>query len=181
MAKEAKRATKKKVLKNIASGVAHVNSSFNNTKILISDVQGNAIAWSSAGTMGFKGSRKSTPYAAQMAAEDAGQKAQEHGVKTLEVEVQGPGSGRESALRALAAIGFNITSIRDVTPMAHNGCRPPKRRRVQYKPQSIFYCSAQSNLTSGAATLWTWGRCKNGGTYDPQKLGRINQTRTTRS
>ena len=108
MAKEPRRATKKKAFKNIASGVAHVNSSFNNTKILISDVQGNAIAWSSAGTMGFKGSRKSTPYAAQMAAEDAGQKAQEHGVKTLEVEVQGPGSGRESALRALAAIGFNI-------------------------------------------------------------------------
>ncbi len=123
-------AGKKKVSKNIAAGVAHVNSSFNNTKILISDVQGNAIAWSSAGTMGFKGSRKSTPYAAQMAAEDVGRKAQEHGVKTLEVEVQGPGSGRESALRALAAAGFNITSIRDVTPMAHNGCRPPKRRRV---------------------------------------------------
>ena len=118
------------MFKNIASGVAHINSSFNNTKILISDVQGNAIAWSSAGTMGFKGSRKSTPYAAQMAAEDAGRKAQDHGVKTLEVEVQGPGSGRESALRALAAIGFNITSIRDVTPIAHNGCRPPKRRRV---------------------------------------------------
>jgi small subunit ribosomal protein S11 len=130
MAKEAKRVTKKRAFKNIASGVAHVNSSFNNTKILISDVQGNAIAWSSAGTMGFKGSRKSTPYAAQMAAEDAGRKAQDHGVKTLEVEVQGPGSGRESALRALAAIGFNITSIRDVTPIAHNGCRPPKRRRV---------------------------------------------------
>jgi small subunit ribosomal protein S11 len=93
-------------------------------------VQGNAIAWSSAGTVGFKGSRKSTPYAAQMAAEDAGQKAQEHGVRTLEVEVQGPGSGRESALRALATLGFQISSIRDVTPMAHNGCRPPKRRRV---------------------------------------------------
>ena len=127
---------KRKVSKNIAAGVAHVNSSFNNTakpiasKILISDVQGNAISWSSAGTMGFKGSRKSTPYAAQMAAEDAGRKAQEHGVKTLEVEVQGPGSGRESALRALAAVGFNITAIRDVTPIAHNGCRPPKRRRV---------------------------------------------------
>ena len=124
------RRVKKKPSKNIASGVAHVNSTFNNTKILISDVQGNAIAWSSAGTMGFKGSRKSTPYAAQMAAEDAGKKAQEHGVRTLEVEVQGPGSGRESALRALAAVGFNITSIRDVTPIAHNGCRPPKRRRV---------------------------------------------------
>ena len=116
--------------KNITNGIAHVNSTFNNTMITISDVQGNTIAWSSAGTMGFKGSRKSTPFAAQMAAEDAGQKAQEHGVKSLEVEVQGPGSGRESALRALAALGFQISSIRDVTPMAHNGCRPPKRRRV---------------------------------------------------
>lgn len=122
--------TKKKVKKNISTGVAHINSSFNNTKILISDAQGNAIAWSSAGTMGFKGSRKSTPYAAQMAAEDAGKKAQEHGMKTLEVEIQGPGSGRESALRALSSVGMIVTSIRDVTPMAHNGCRPPKRRRV---------------------------------------------------
>ena len=122
--------TKKKERKNITAGVAHINSSFNNTKILIADAQGNAIAWSSAGTMGFKGSRKSTPYAAQMAAEDAGKKAQEHGMRTLEVEVQGPGTGRESALRALAALGLNITAIRDVTPMAHNGCRPPKRRRV---------------------------------------------------
>lgn len=129
MAREAKR-TKKKVSKNIAAGVAHVNSSFNNTKILISDVQGNAISWSSAGTMGFKGSRKSTPYAAQVAAEDASKKAMEHGVKTLEVHVRGPGSGRESALRALQAAGFTITSIRDVTPIPHNGCRPPKRRRV---------------------------------------------------
>ena len=122
--------TKKKERKNISSGIAHINSSFNNTKILISDAQGNAIAWSSAGTMGFKGSRKSTPYAAQIAAEDAAKKAQEHGVKTIEVEIQGPGSGRESALRALSAIGLIVTSIRDVTPMAHNGCRPPKRRRV---------------------------------------------------
>ena len=122
--------TKKKVKKNISTGVAHINSSFNNTKILISDAQGNAIAWSSAGTMGFKGSRKSTPYAAQMAAEDAGKKAQDHGMKTLEVEIQGPGSGRESALRALSAVGMIVTPIRDVTPMAHNGCRPPKRRRV---------------------------------------------------
>ena len=121
---------KRKERKNISTGVAHVNSSFNNTKILISDAQGNAMAWASAGTMGFKGSRKSTPYAAQMAAEDAGRKAMEHGMKTLEVEVQGPGSGRESALRALAALGLNITAIRDVTPIAHNGCRPPKRRRV---------------------------------------------------
>ena len=122
--------TKKKDKKNLSTGVAHINSSFNNTKILISDAQGNAIAWSSAGTMGFKGSRKSTPYAAQMAAEDAGKKAQEHGMKTLEVEIQGPGSGRESALRALSAVGMIVTSIRDVTPMPHNGCRPPKRRRV---------------------------------------------------
>ena len=122
--------TKKKERKNISSGIAHINSSFNNTKVLISDAQGNAIAWSSAGTMGFKGSRKSTPYAAQMAAEDAGKKAPEHGLKTLEVEVQGPGSGRESALRALSSVGLVVTSIRDVTPMAHNGCRPPKRRRV---------------------------------------------------
>ena len=122
--------SKKKDKKNISTGVAHINSSFNNTKILISDAQGNAIAWSSAGTMGFKGSRKSTPYAAQMAAEDAGKKAQEHGMRTLEVEIQGPGSGRESALRALSAVGMIVTSIRDVTPMPHNGCRPPKRRRV---------------------------------------------------
>ena len=129
MAKEATR-VKRRERKNIASGIAHVNASFNNTMITITDAQGNAISWSSAGAMGFKGSRKSTPYAAQMAAEDAGKKAQEHGVKTIEVEVQGPGSGRESALRALAAVGFNITSIRDVTPIAHNGCRPPKRRRV---------------------------------------------------
>ena len=130
MARDTRRSTKRKVSKNIATGVAHVNSSFNNTKVLISDVQGNAIAWSSAGTMGFKGSRKSTPYAAQLAAEDAGRKAQEHGVRTLEVEVKGPGSGRESALRALQAVGFQITSIRDVTPIPHNGVRPSKRRRV---------------------------------------------------
>ena len=129
MAKDTGR-VKRRERKNITSGVAHVNASFNNTMITITDAQGNAISWSSAGHMGFKGSRKSTPYAAQMAAEDAAKKASEHGVKTLEVEVQGPGSGRESALRALAAAGFNITSIRDVTPMAHNGCRPPKRRRV---------------------------------------------------
>ena len=129
MAREKTR-TKRKERKNIATGVAHVNSSFNNTKILISDVQGNAIAWSSAGTMGFKGSRKSTPYAAQMAAEDAGKKASEHGVKTVDIQVQGPGSGRESALRALQTIGFQVNSIRDVTPIPHNGCRPKKRRRV---------------------------------------------------
>ena len=129
MAREKTR-TKRKERKNIATGVAHVNSSFNNTKILISDVQGNAIAWSSAGTMGFKGSRKSTPYATQMAAEDAGKKAQEHGMRSLDVHIQGPGSGRESALRALSSLGMTVTSIRDVTPIAHNGCRPPKRRRV---------------------------------------------------
>jgi small subunit ribosomal protein S11 len=116
--------------KNISSGIAHVSATFNNTMITITDVQGNTISWSSAGGQGFKGSRKSTPYAAQMAAEDAGRKAQEHGVRTLEVEVQGPGSGRESALRALSAVGFQISAIRDVTPIAHNGCRPPKRRRV---------------------------------------------------
>ena len=116
--------------KNISSGVAHVNSTFNNTLITISDAQGNALSWSSAGTMGFKGSRKSTPYAAQVAAEDAAKKAMEHGVKTLEVHVRGPGSGRESALRAFQAAGFTVTSIRDVTPIPHNGCRPPKRRRV---------------------------------------------------
>jgi small subunit ribosomal protein S11 len=116
--------------KNITSGVAHVNASFNNTHITITDAQGNAIAWSSAGGQGFKGSRKSTPYAAQMAAEDAGRKAQEHGMKTLAVLVKGPGSGRESALRALQSVGFEITSIRDVTPIPHNGCRPRKRRRV---------------------------------------------------
>ncbi|MAA77155.1 MAG: 30S ribosomal protein S11 [Rhodobiaceae bacterium] len=116
--------------KNITSGVAHVNSTFNNTMITIADAQGNAVAWCSAGAMGFKGSRKSTPYAAQVAAEEAGKKAMDHGMKTLEVNVKGPGSGRESALRALQSIGFTITSIRDVTPIPHNGCRPPKRRRV---------------------------------------------------
>ena len=116
--------------KNITNGIAHVNSTFNNTMITISDVQGNTIAWSSAGTLGFKGSRKSTPVAAQMAAEDAGKKAAEHGVKSIDVEVRGPGSGRESALRALQSVGFSVTSIRDVTPIPHNGCRPRKRRRV---------------------------------------------------
>ncbi|MFN3233739.1 MAG: 30S ribosomal protein S11 [Alphaproteobacteria bacterium] len=121
---------KRRERKNITSGVAHVNATFNNTMITITDHQGNAISWSSAGSQGFKGSRKSTPYAAQLAAEDAGRKAQEHGMKTLEVEVRGPGSGRESALRALQSVGFTITTIRDVTPIPHNGCRPPKRRRV---------------------------------------------------
>ena len=126
----AKETKKKKEKKNITSGIAHVNSTFNNTIITITDHQGNAVAWSSAGAQGFKGSRKSTPFAAQLAAEDAGKKAQEQGLKTLEIQVSGPGSGRESALRALQTVGFGITSIRDVTPIPHNGCRPPKRRRV---------------------------------------------------
>ena len=130
MATEKKARVRKKERKNITSGVAHVNATFNNTMITITDAQGNTVAWSSSGTMGFKGSRKSTPYAAQVAAEDASKKAMEHGVRTLEVEVKGPGSGRESALRALQAAGFTITTIRDVTPIPHTGCRPPKRRRV---------------------------------------------------
>jgi small subunit ribosomal protein S11 len=134
MAKEAaekgRAKVKKREKKNISSGIAHVNASFNNTMITITDAQGNTLAWSSSGTMGFKGSRKSTPFAAQVAAEDAGKKAMEHGMKVIEVEVCGPGSGRESALRALQAVGFQITSIRDVTPIPHNGCRPRKRRRV---------------------------------------------------
>jgi small subunit ribosomal protein S11 len=129
MAREPQR-IKRRERKNISSGVAHVNSTFNNTMITITDAQGNAISWSSAGMMGFKGSRKSTPYAAQVAAEDAGRKAAEHGVRTLEVEVKGPGAGRESALRALQAAGFMITAIRDVTSIPHNGVRPAKRRRV---------------------------------------------------
>jgi len=130
MAKPSTTRVKRKARKNITSGVAHVNSTFNNTLITITDVQGNTISWGSCGSQGFKGSRKSTPYAAQMAAEDAGRKAQEHGVKNLDVEVKGPGSGRESALRALAAVGFTINSIVDITPIPHNGCRPRKRRRV---------------------------------------------------
>jgi small subunit ribosomal protein S11 len=129
MAKDRTR-VRRRERKNITSGVAHVAASFNNTMITITDVQGNVISWSSAGANGFKGSRKSTPYAAQMAAENAGRKAMEHGMKTLEVQVKGPGSGRESALRALQAAGFAITAIKDVTPIPHNGCRPPKRRRV---------------------------------------------------
>ena len=130
MAKQVQTRVRKKERKNITNGVVHVNSSFNNTMVTITDVQGNTMSWSSSGLMGFKGSRKSTPYAAQLAAEDAGKKASEHGLKNVDVEVSGPGSGRESALRALQSIGFNITSIRDVTPIPHNGCRPPKRRRV---------------------------------------------------
>jgi small subunit ribosomal protein S11 len=130
MGKPATARPRRKERKNITSGVAHVNASFNNTVVTITDAQGNTIAWSSSGSQGFKGSRKSTPYAAQVAADNAARKAMEHGVKTLEVEVKGPGSGRESPLRALQAAGFTITSIRDVTPIPHNGCRPPKRRRV---------------------------------------------------
>lgn len=129
MARESSR-VRRRERKNITAGVAHVNSTFNNLIVTITDAQGNTIAWSSSGAMGFKGARKSTPYAAQMAAEDAAKKAMEHGMTTLEVEVRGPGSGRESALRALQAAGFTINSIRDVTPIPHNGCRPPKRRRV---------------------------------------------------
>ena len=129
MAREPQR-LRRRERKNITAGVAHVNASFNNTMITITDAQGNAISWSSAGMMGFKGSRKSTPYAAQVAAEDAAKKAADHGMRTVEVEVTGPGSGRESALRALQAAGFTVTSIRDVTPIPHNGCRPRKRRRV---------------------------------------------------
>ncbi|BBK30232.1 small subunit ribosomal protein S11 [Stella humosa] len=116
--------------KNITAGTAHVSASFNNTMVTITDAQGNTIAWASSGSQGFKGSRKSTPYAAQMAAEAAGRKAMEHGMRTIEIEVKGPGSGRESALRALQTVGFIVTSIRDVTAIPHNGCRPPKRRRV---------------------------------------------------
>lgn len=121
---------KKKVKKNVQSGIAHVQSTFNNTIVTITDVSGNTVAWSSAGVRGFKGSRKSTPFAAQLAAEDAAKKAMDHGMRSITVFVNGPGSGRESALRALQAAGFKITLIRDVTPIPHNGCRPPKRRRV---------------------------------------------------
>ena len=130
MAREKTTRIRRRERKNITNAVAHVNATFNNTMITITDAQGNTVAWSSAGAQGFKGSRKSTPYAAQVAADNAGRKAAEHGVKTLEVEVRGPGSGRESALRALQAVGFSITTIRDVTPIPHNGCRAPKRRRV---------------------------------------------------
>lgn len=121
---------KRRDKKNVVSGVAHVNATFNNTMITITDRQGNAIAWSSAGSLGFKGSRKSTPYAAQVAAEKAASKAIEHGMKNIDVEVMGPGSGRESALRTFQTLGLVVGSIRDVTPIPHNGCRPPKRRRV---------------------------------------------------
>jgi small subunit ribosomal protein S11 len=123
-------APKKKVRKNIQSGIAHIQATFNNTIVTITDVQGNCVSWSSAGSRGFKGSRKSTPFAAQLAAEEAARKAMEHGMRSLGVYVTGPGSGREAALRALATVGFKVTHIRDVTPVPHNGCRPPKRRRV---------------------------------------------------
>ena len=127
---KAQRKPARKVRKNITSGIAHVNATYNNTLILITDEQGNAIAQSSAGAMGFKGSRKSTPFAAQIAAEDVGAKAKEHGMKELDVQVKGPGSGRESALRGLQSAGFTINVVRDITPIPHNGCRPRKRRRV---------------------------------------------------
>ncbi|HNQ92046.1 MAG TPA: 30S ribosomal protein S11 [Alphaproteobacteria bacterium] len=123
-------ARKKIVRKNVAIGVAHINASFNNVFINLTDPMGNTIAWSSAGIVGFKGSRKSTPFAAQMTAEDAGRKAQEHGLREVDVLIKGPGAGRESALRALQSLGYTIRSIKDITPVPHNGCRPPKRRRI---------------------------------------------------
>ena len=132
MAKQQKKVVTKKrrERKNIASGAAHIRSSFNNTIVTITDTQGNAISWASAGGLNFRGSRKSTPFAAQMAAETAAKAAMEHGLKTVEVYVKGPGQGREAAIRALQVAGLDITSIKDVTPIPHNGCRPPKRRRV---------------------------------------------------
>ncbi len=129
-AKKVVRSKKRKVKKNIEKGQAHIRSSFNNTIVTLSDVSGNVLAWSSAGELGFKGSRKSTPYAAQSAATEAAKRAMEHGLKTVDVFVKGPGSGREAAIRALQAAGLNVISIKDVTPIPHNGCRPPKRRRV---------------------------------------------------
>lgn len=121
---------KRRVKKNIENGIAHIRSTFNNTIVTITDMQGNALSWSSAGALGFRGSRKSTPFAAQMAAETAAKTAMEHGLKNLEVTVKGPGAGREAAIRSLQAAGLEVTAIRDVTPVPHNGCRPPKRRRV---------------------------------------------------
>lgn len=126
----AEKGKKKKVRKNVQSGIAHIQSSFNNTIVCLTDVSGNVVSWASSGSRGFKGSRKSTPFAAQMAAEDAAKKAMEHGMRSVTVLVNGPGAGREAALRALQATGFKITLIRDITPIPHNGCRPPKRRRV---------------------------------------------------
>ena len=130
MAKASSARVRKKVKKNVAEGIAHVHASFNNTIITITDRQGNALSWATSGSAGFKGSRKSTPFSAQVAAEQAGRAAQECGVKNLEVRIKGPGPGRESAVRALNACGFKITSISDVTPVPHNGCRPPKKRRI---------------------------------------------------
>ena len=130
MAKRARKATKKKVKKNIPSGVAHIQATFNNTHVTITDMEGNVLSWSSAGANGFKGSKKGTPFAAGQAATQAAQKAKEHGIRSLDVKVKGPGSGRESAIRSLSAAGIEIKSIRDVTPVPHNGCRPRKRRRV---------------------------------------------------
>ena len=121
---------KRRVKKNVESGIAHIRSTFNNTIVTLTDMQGNALAWSSSGSLGFRGSKKSTPFAAQMAAETAAKVGMEHGLKTLEVTVKGPGSGREAAIRALQAVGLEVTAIEDVTPIPHNGCRPPKRRRV---------------------------------------------------
>ena len=122
--------SKKKVKKNIPSGIAHINSTFNNTIVTITDTSGNTVSWSSSGNKGFKGSRKSTPFAAQLAAEEAGKKAMEHGMKNIEIIIKGPGNGRESAIRALGSAGLNITIIKDITPIPHNGCRPSKKRRV---------------------------------------------------
>jgi len=130
MAQPKKRAAKKVVRKNIGAGIAHIKSTFNNTIVTITDVNGNSVSWASAGSRGFKGSRKSTPFAAQLAAEEAARRAMEHGMRSVAVFVKGPGAGRESALRALQSAGFKVTLIRDVTPIPHNGCRPPKRRRV---------------------------------------------------
>jgi len=130
MAKAKSTKVKKKVKKVVGTGVAHIQSTFNNTIVTITDVNGNAVSWSSAGSRGFKGSRKSTPFAAQLAAETAARKAQEHGMNTVAIFVNGPGAGRESALRAFQSVGMRVTLIRDVTPIPHNGCRPPKRRRV---------------------------------------------------
>lgn len=130
MAATKKRAPRKVVKKNVPSGICHIQSTFNNTIVTITDINGNAVSWSSAGSRGFKGSRKSTPFAAQLAAEEAGRKAMDHGMRQVAVFVNGPGSGRESALRALQQVGFRVTLIRDVTPIPHNGCRAPKRRRV---------------------------------------------------
>ena len=130
MAKPKQARQKRKAKKNVANGIAHIQSTFNNTIVTITDLMGNVISWSSAGARGFKGSRKSTPFAAQLAAEDAARKASDHGMQSLAIFVKGPGAGRESALRAFQSVGMRVTLIRDVTPIPHNGCRPPKRRRV---------------------------------------------------